>query len=1458
MRRNSRNVVLVLLVLLGAVRPLHAQAPVTGVFQSCTAPATACLVIRGNARRSGSVIDADGNVGWDAGPITVSFNGMSETVPYGQYSTPASIVADIAAKFAWDYAPVLYAKAYGSPYVSGSPLFSIFQPDSVVEFVLKSGDSFTPVTLTGLDPSVNDFYAELSQLAGGEYQPFWPPPLSGGSTINNSFGPLATTTTVGATPQDVVLGGTVNLSAQVTGTMPPSGSIFFQDTFNGSTATLATVPAAAQNTTNLLDDSNSLSNWSAQGLVGSMSSGADAPDGTPTGLAFNYIGNTNASFAMNQLVNDPLLASLGLAYDFTVPYTFSVWLRAPSPATVSLGLGDGVTPSTSQPINVTSSWQRYSFTSYLPSSTTSIQLSIRDVGSTSGAQEAIALWGAQLEPTPPGPYVPTSSVATQASVTNLLVYAAQGTAGYLEAGPGWDTNLNEFLSGDAYLYGASTPAPDGSLTTTQLIFNDGRQASFSEWATVDSSKQYIFSLWVQGAVNMNESFLSLSCGYNPPVARMNFTAPSVWTRIDLATGPLPAGCTQMLVSIGGDAVAVFDGPDDTQNDYQDGGISDGGGYLVWGTQLEEQTASAAPGPFVSTGALPGAATTTNLLPWSESPTGWSIAGSATLTPNSDIDPTGSNNAITVSTSGSYTLTQSGGTPDTGSPYTFSIWIFSPSGTATAALKLSDQTGQIVASGQSFTPNAFWTRYSFTGYLPSGVTTVKAVMQGNGTVEIWGAQLEKIHPGIYIPTSGSPASGTGATASFSTTALGSGTHYITASYSGDNFSQPSTSASASVNVAAAGQPALVPTAFVSFNCAPLVIPVGGLTSCTLHVLPNAGGALALIYLRSDGSQAGFNVPIVNGQAVVGDILSEMGPGVYTIFAAYSGDANYAATDDLTAQVTVVQGGPGSGMLSDPQSLLYGFAINSYDYAGNVTGYTDTVNGTWSASYDNLNRLTGAFFTAPGASTMHSMNWNYDPWGNRLSQTIDTGGFQTSTMSPGSNRIASSSWSNAGSSGTAAFTYDAVGNVTGDGQNIYMYDVEGHLCASQPAIGGVVTQYIYDAEGNRTSKGSTGSTQIACLNAVSINDFIPTTTYLANQEYSFESYWYPTILVRTYVPGAVIDADGTIHYQLSDWLGNRRMQVSAAGVVEGTYANLPFGDGLAINGDASVPKHFTGKERDTETSTANGHDGLDYFGARYDSSNIGRWTQPDFANGSPIPFAEMDMPQSFDLYTYVGNNPLSGIDPDGHASADAACISELTSPDHMVDGPGCHQALSPDSKDQYDNTHQGKSFNSMRSMEEGRHDTTLATGVDPLIGVEFEVQKTGNIENDQRAAMAIEAGMASCGGCNVAQELALIYSIFSGAQVDHNVGNSLPDGTKDGMVGGHYNWTQASVRAAGDTEHGCPGGRCGLINNNHYDHGDVHNDTANPFFDPIIPIGGLIHFFRDQIGGHHWLKNGMEPW
>ena len=85
-------------------------------------------------------------------------------------------------------------------------------------------------------------------------------------------------------------------------------------------------------------------------------------------------------------------------------------------------------------------------------------------------------------------------------------------------------------------------------------------------------------------------------------------------------------------------------------------------------------------------------------------------------------------------------------------------------------------------------------------------------------------------------------------------------------------------------------------------------------------------------------------------------------------------------------------------------------------------------------------------------------------------------------------------------------------------------------------------------------------------------------------------------------------------------------------------------------------FTGKERDAES-------GLDDFEARFYSSSIGRFMQVDEFSGGPVdvfdpspsaagplPYADIFNPQSLNKYTYVYNNPLRYVDPNGHDAWD----------------------------------------------------------------------------------------------------------------------------------------------------------------------------------------------------------------
>ena len=89
-------------------------------------------------------------------------------------------------------------------------------------------------------------------------------------------------------------------------------------------------------------------------------------------------------------------------------------------------------------------------------------------------------------------------------------------------------------------------------------------------------------------------------------------------------------------------------------------------------------------------------------------------------------------------------------------------------------------------------------------------------------------------------------------------------------------------------------------------------------------------------------------------------------------------------------------------------------------------------------------------------------------------------------------------------------------------------------------------------------------------------------------------------------------------------------------------------------SSDPNHykFAGKERDSES-------GLDNFGARFDTSSLGRFMTPDLVGSVAQP-----NPQLLNLYAYTLNNPLRFVDPNGRAPME---IATFTLTNYRQDSP-----------------------------------------------------------------------------------------------------------------------------------------------------------------------------------------------
>jgi len=109
---------------------------------------------------------------------------------------------------------------------------------------------------------------------------------------------------------------------------------------------------------------------------------------------------------------------------------------------------------------------------------------------------------------------------------------------------------------------------------------------------------------------------------------------------------------------------------------------------------------------------------------------------------------------------------------------------------------------------------------------------------------------------------------------------------------------------------------------------------------------------------------------------------------------------------------------------------------------------------------------------------------------------------------------------------------------------------------------------------------------------------------------------------------------VEYYHVDALGSVRAVTDEQGDLLERHDYLPFGEEWNPQ-PSGQPRKFTGKERDQET-------GWDYFGARYYESSLARFTSID----PVITFDENRVdPQRWNRYSYVRNNPLRYVDPDG---------------------------------------------------------------------------------------------------------------------------------------------------------------------------------------------------------------------
>lgn len=302
----------------------------------------------------------------------------------------------------------------------------------------------------------------------------------------------------------------------------------------------------------------------------------------------------------------------------------------------------------------------------------------------------------------------------------------------------------------------------------------------------------------------------------------------------------------------------------------------------------------------------------------------------------------------------------------------------------------------------------------------------------------------------------------------------------------------------------------------------------------------------------------------------------------------------------------------------QSLIIGFRYTIDGNGNRIKVEEITPNGikTVEYSYDKLNRLTNA------STSEWFEKFTYDALGNRKTKETPLGVVE---YDYDENNLLKRA-------GKTTFSYDLRGNLIKKASPTktvaYTFDTNDNLIQYRDGKNEVI--YGYDGENRRISKTVNGKKTFY------INDTRqPSAQVLieASEDKKIQAlYVYGLSRLEQ------LSAWGC-HTYLYDYPDRNVIAlVDQAQNLNNYYAYEAFGALKKSISTISNPFSYAGEALEPET-------GLIFLRNRYYDPEIGRFISADPCLGDPI------NPQSFNPYTYVGNNPVNFIDPSGLLTAEA---------------------------------------------------------------------------------------------------------------------------------------------------------------------------------------------------------------
>jgi RHS repeat-associated protein len=296
-----------------------------------------------------------------------------------------------------------------------------------------------------------------------------------------------------------------------------------------------------------------------------------------------------------------------------------------------------------------------------------------------------------------------------------------------------------------------------------------------------------------------------------------------------------------------------------------------------------------------------------------------------------------------------------------------------------------------------------------------------------------------------------------------------------------------------------------------------------------------------------------------------------------------------------------------------------ATYTYDGLGRRTLLTRGNGTTQTPSYDSAYNLSSLAQTATNTAFDETITFAHNPLGQSTTRTGSNTAYQWSPIAP-----ATASYSRNGLNQYTAvagtnYSYDARGNLTGDGTRTFAFDVYNRLTSVSGA--GSMT-LAYDPAGRLYETATATTTRFLYDGSTLIGEFNTSGT-----------------LLRRTVQGAAGEAlvwyegSGTTdrRYLMTNELGTVIAADAGSGVT--VYSYDDYGNPNAWNSPGTAPRQrYAGTMMLAEAQ-------LYHMGARAYAPGIGRFLQTD-----PILFDG-----GINLYAYVGNDPVNATDPSGFSKA-----------------------------------------------------------------------------------------------------------------------------------------------------------------------------------------------------------------